>query len=127
MIMNTFSYQPSATRRLTIFYICALCSVALLSILGQVIIQVSIQQQTSDALVINIAGRQRMLSQKIPKDALILQTATDPTVRTARTNELQQAVTLWEQSQQGLQNGDGKQGLPPTTSPIVKGLFSAIE
>jgi hypothetical protein len=127
MTVNMLSSQPSATRRLTIFYICALCSVALLSILGQVIIQVSIQQQTSDALVINIAGRQRMLSQKIPKDALILQTATDPTMRTTRTKELQQAVTLWQASQQGLQNGDVKQGLPPTTSPIVKGLFSAIE
>jgi len=68
-----------------------------------------------------------MLSQKIPKDALILQTATDPTVRTTRTKELQQAIALWEQSQQGLQNGDVKQGLPPTTSPVVKQLFSVIE
>ena len=64
--MTIFPSQSSATRRLTIFYICALCSVALLSILGQVIIQMSIQQQNSDALVINIAGRQRMLSQEIP-------------------------------------------------------------
>jgi len=124
---DIFPSQSSATRRLTIFYICALCSVALLSILGQIIIQVSIQQQTSDALVVNIAGRQRMLSQKIPKDALILQTATDPAVRTARTQELQQAIALWEQSQQGLQNGDVKQGLPATTSPAVKQLFSVIE
>jgi nitrate/nitrite-specific signal transduction histidine kinase len=127
MMMNIFPSQSSATRRLTIFYICALCSVALLSILGQIIIQVSIQQQTSDALVVNIAGRQRMLSQKISKDALILQTTTDPTVRTARTQELQQAVTLWEQSQQGLQNGDAQLGLPSAISPTVKGLFSAIE
>jgi Type IV pili methyl-accepting chemotaxis transducer N-term len=127
MMMNILPSQSSATRRLTIFYICALCSVALLSILGQVIIQISIQQQTSDALVVNIAGRQRMLSQKIPKDALILQTATDPTVRMARTQELQQAIALWEQSQQSLQNGDVKQGLPATTSPAVKQLFTAIE
>jgi hypothetical protein len=127
MIVNTLSSQSSATRRLSIFYICALCSVALLSILGQVIIQVSIQQQTSDALVINIAGRQRMLSQKIPKDTLILQTATDPTVRNARTKELQQAVALWQVSQVGLQNGDPKQGLPSTTSAAVKHLFSVIE
>src|SRR5882762_292784 len=127
MTMNMFSSQSSATRRLTIFYICALCSVALLSILGQVIIQVAIQQQTSDAFVINIAGRQRMLSQKISKDALILETATDPTVRTVRTQELQQAVTLWQQSQQGLQNGNTALGLPSTTSIDVKRLFSAIE
>src|SRR5260370_40662627 len=127
MIMDIFTSQPLPTRRLTIFYICALCSVALLAILGQVIIQVSIQQQTSDAFVINIAGRQRMLSQKIPKDALILETATDPTVRTVRTQELQQAVALWEQSQQGLQTGDVKLGLPATTSLAVKQLFSAVE
>ena len=125
--MDIFTSQPLPTRRLTIFYICALCSVALLAILGQAIIQVSIQQQTSDAFVINIAGRQRMLSQKIPKDALILETATDPTVRTVRTQELQQAVTLWQQSQQGLQNGDVKLGLPATTSPTVKQLFSAVD
>ncbi len=125
--MDIFTSQPSATRRLTIFYICALCSVALLAILGQAIIQVAIQQQTSDAFVINIAGRQRMLSQKISKDALILQTATDPTMRTVRTQELQQAVTLWQQSQQGLQTGDPKLGLPATTSLAVKQLFSAIE
>ncbi len=86
--MDIFTSQPSPTRRLTIFYICALCSVALLAILGQVIIQVAIQQQTSDAFVINVAGRQRMLSQKISKDALILETATDPTVHTVRTQEL---------------------------------------
>jgi len=127
MIMDIFTSQPLPTRRLTIFYICALCSVALLAILGQVIIQVSIQQQTSDAFVINIAGRQRMLSQKISKDALILETATDPTVRTVRTQELQQAVTLWQQSQQGLQNGNTALGLPSTTSIDVKRLFSAIE
>jgi nitrate/nitrite-specific signal transduction histidine kinase len=127
MIMNMFTSQSSPTRRLTIFYICALCSVALLAILGQVIIQMSIQQQTSDAFVINIAGRQRMLSQKISKDALILETVTDPTMRTVRTQELQQAVALWEQSQQGLQNGDVKQGLPSTTSHAVKQLFNAIE
>src|SRR5690242_16634385 len=89
MIMNMFTSQSSPTRRLTIFYICALCSVALLAILGQVIIQMSIQQQTNDAFIINIAGRQRMLSQKISKDALILETVTDPTMRTVRIQELQ--------------------------------------
>jgi len=126
-MMNIFPSQPSATRRLTIFYICALCSVAVLSILGQVIIQVSIQQQTSDALVINIAGRQRMLSQQISKDALILETATDPTVRAVHTQALQQAVALWQESQEGLQNGNVQLNLPATTSPAVKQLFSVIE
>jgi nitrate/nitrite-specific signal transduction histidine kinase len=125
--MDTLISQLSPTRRLTTLYICVLCSVALLAVLGQAIIQMSIQQQTSDAFVINIAGRQRMLSQKISKDALILETITDPNVRTVRTQELQQAVALWEQSQRGLQNGDVKLGLPSTASPAVKQLFNAVE
>jgi len=125
--MDTLTSQSSPTRRLTILYVCALCSVAVLAILSQVIIQVTIQQQSSDAFVINIAGRQRMLSQKISKDVLILENATDPTMRMVRTEELQQAVTLWQQSQQGLQNGNVQLGLPSTTSVDVKRLFSAIE
>ena len=36
------------------------------------VLQVTLQQQSSDALVINIAGRQRMLSQRLSKAALRL-------------------------------------------------------
>jgi len=125
--MDTLTSQSSPTRRLTILYVCALCSVAVLAILSQVIIQVAIQQQNSDAFVSNIAGRQRMLSQKISKDVLILENATDPTVRMVRTEELRQAVTLWQQYQPGLQNGSAELDLPPNVSPDVKRLFSVIE
>jgi hypothetical protein len=41
--------QQSPTRRLTVLYICALSSVALLAIIGQIIVQFAIQQQSSDA------------------------------------------------------------------------------
>ena len=118
--------QQSPTRRLTVLYICALSSVALLAIIGQIIVQFAIQQQSSDALVINIAGRQRMLSQKITKAALIIEFTTDPSVRTTRVTELQQAVTLWKQSQEGLQHGDATLGLPGNNSAEVSQLFSVI-
>src|SRR5258707_6828146 len=125
--MDKVPNKKSPTRRLTILYICALSSVALLAILGQIVIQTAIQQQGSDALVINIAGRQRMLSQKISKAALIIEYTTDSAVRKAHTEELRQAVALWESSQQGLQQGNAQQGLPGNNSDAVKNLFSVIE
>jgi len=125
--MDKIPNKKSPTRRLTILYICALGTVALLAILGQIVIQFSIQQQESDALVINIAGRQRMLSQKISKAALIIEYTTDSAVRKAHTGELRQAVALWESSQQGLQQGNAQQGLPGNNSDAVKNLFSVIE
>lgn len=123
---KAFNKQP-ATRRLTILYICALSSVALLAILGQVIVQISLAQQTNDAEVINIAGRQRMLSQRLAKDALILAVVTDPTQRSARKEEMQQVVALWERSHRGLQQGDAKLGLPGNPSPEIQRLFTVIE
>jgi hypothetical protein len=125
--MDKVPNKKSPTRRLTILYICALGTVALLAILGQIVIQFSIQQQESDALVINIAGRQRMLSQKISKAALIIEYTTDSTMRKAHTEELRQAVALWQSSQQGLQQGNAQQGLPGNNSDAVKNLFSVIE
>lgn len=125
--MDKVPNKQSPTRRLTILYICALSTVALLAILGQIVIQTAIQQQGSDALVINIAGRQRMLSQKISKAALIIEYTTDSAVRKAHTEELRQAVALWESSQQGLQQGNAQQGLPGNNSDAVKNLFSVIE
>ncbi len=125
--MDNVPNKKSPTRRLTILYICALSTVALLAILGQIVIQVAIQQQGSDALVINIAGRQRMLSQKISKAALVIEYTTDSAVRKVRTGELRQAVALWESSQQGLQHGDAQLGLPGNNSDEIKNLFSVIE
>ena len=125
--MDKASRQHSPIRRLTILYICALSSIALLAILGQIGIQFAIQQQGSDALVINVAGRQRMLSQKISKAALIIEFTTDPAMRKAHVEELQQAVALWQSSQEDLQQGNAQLGLPGNNSDAVKQLFSVIE
>ena len=49
--------------RLTRLYIMALLAVAILSLLGQLLIQVFLNSLLDDSHVVNIAGRQRMLSQ----------------------------------------------------------------
>lgn len=117
----------SPTRRLTLLYITALSTVALLTLLGQVVIQSALLRQSSDALVINIAGRQRMLSQRLSKAALALEVFPDDRSRQQNAGELRNVVALWQRSQEGLQHGDAALGLPGNNSPAVQHLFAAIE
>jgi PAS domain S-box-containing protein len=115
------------SRRLTVRYVVALSVVGLLSILGQFLVQVALMRQSSDSHVINIAGRQRMLSQKVSKAALAIQVTTDPAVRRERLKELRDALTLWERSHLGLLHGDAEMSLPGTNSAEVKRMFTEFE
>ena len=125
--MNRVGRASSPTRNLTRLYITALCTVALLALIGQAMIQSTLQQQSSDALVINIAGRQRMLSQRLSKAALALNVFTDSTSRQQNVTELRDVITLWQRSQEGLQHGDSALGLPGNNSEPVKHLFALID
>lgn len=122
----TVGLSRIAASHLTVRNIVALSVVALLSLLGQVLVQWELRQQSSDARVINLAGRQRMLSQKLSKAALASEVATVPSVRKGHVEELRSVLTLWERSQTGLQRGDVELGLPGTNSPAVEQLFARI-
>ncbi len=76
------------TSRLTWLYISALTAVAALSITGQLLVQRSLHQQRGDSTIVNIAGRQRMLSQKLTKAALAWSHATAPVERENRAEEI---------------------------------------
>lgn len=115
------------TRRLTILYISALSAIALLSILAQFIIQSSLDRQSNDSRIINVAGRQRMLSQKLSKTALALQNNRDRDEYQKRLKELEEVIELWETSHTGLQQGDRELGLPGENSEKIREMFAAIE
>ncbi|MBP0019275.1 MAG: response regulator [Cyanobacteria bacterium SBLK] len=115
------------TRRLTILYISALSAIALLSILAQFIIQRSLDRQSNDSRIINIAGRQRMLSQKLSKTALALQNTRDLDEYQKRLKELEEVIELWETSHTGLQQGDRELELPGDNSQTIREMFAAIE
>jgi signal transduction histidine kinase/ActR/RegA family two-component response regulator len=108
-------------------YIAALSAIALLSISGYALSARSLAQQSSDGRTINIAGRQRMLSQRLTKAALAIQSAQDEKDRQQRWQELQEVTTLWEQSHRGLQRGDAQLGLPGTNSAVVTRMFAQID
>src|SRR5687768_1047481 len=106
------------TSRLTWLYISALTAVAALSITGQLLVQRSLQQQRGDSTIVNIAGRQRMLSQKLTKAALAWSYATTPVERENRAEEIRGTLALWQRSHRGLQQGDADLSLVASRSPI---------
>jgi signal transduction histidine kinase len=112
-IYNKLTYQgknPLDTQifqRLTRLYVIALLAVALLSLIGQILIQVFLNSLLDDSHVVNIAGRQRMLSQRLSKTAILL---CRPQVFQADaehySNDIKDIISLWEASHEGLKNKD---------------------
>ncbi len=117
----------SPTRRLTALYIAALGVVALLSISSQLVVQHALNQQSSDSRTINLAGRQRMLSQRLTKAALAIHSTPSADDLRDRLEELQTVTELWERSHIGLQQGDLELGLPGNNSTEVTAMFAQIE
>jgi signal transduction histidine kinase/CheY-like chemotaxis protein/HPt (histidine-containing phosphotransfer) domain-containing protein len=124
---SPFAFPQSGAGRLTWLYIAALSSVALLSLAGQAIVQFYFDRQMSDSNVINIAGRQRMLSQRIAKAALALRDAANPSQQAERDRELRETLALWQRCHRGLQRGDAELGLPGANSPEVQRMFAELE
>jgi diguanylate cyclase (GGDEF)-like protein len=113
--------------RLQIRYLVALSLIALLTIGAQWLLQSLLAGQEPDSRVVNIAGRQRMLSQKITKAGLYLHMAESPAQQRDAREQLQQALNLWRRSHLGLQAGDEALALPGNNSPAVRDLFADIE
>lgn len=118
--------EPMTAGRLTILYIVALSTVALLSIAGQSVVQLAIASQTSDARLINVAGRQRMLSQRVSKAALELDRETDAMKIEALRTELEFTLDEWKRAQDGLLNGNEELGLEGTKSSVALREFETL-
>ena len=108
-------------------YIAALSVIALLTIFSQVVVQFLISDQEYDSRIINIAGRQRMLSQKITKTSFYVARAETKELSKTYRQKLDEMLALWERSHRGLQHGDSELGLPGRNSNEVLALFARIE
>lgn len=113
-------------RSLTWRYVIALTLVALLTTSAWVSLHLVISQQESMAAVVNVSGRQRMLSQRTALFSLGLANA-EMKERPGLRQSLRQAVDLMERSHRGLIHGDAAMGLPGEMSPTVRAMYFSGE
>ncbi|MFN3490213.1 MAG: type IV pili methyl-accepting chemotaxis transducer N-terminal domain-containing protein, partial [Emticicia sp.] len=122
--------DKQVSQRLTHLYMVALIVVALLSLFGQMLIQRSLNESSDDAHVVNLAGRQRMLSQRLCKIAILLTNKTQYAEEAAfYENDFSETLNLWVKCHNDLRNG--KLGLEKNyfvkNSAAIQKLFDEIE
>lgn len=112
--------------RLSRLYIIALSAIALSVIMSQILVRKHLNDQQSDSSVINVAGRQRMLSQKLTKEIVLLSTEDSIKERLVLIEKVKQTLKLWGLSHKALQNGNDSLGLPGNNSAIIKEKFEVL-
>lgn len=95
-------------------------TIVILTVTAQLVVQYTLAQQKNDARIINLAGRQRMLSQKIAK--MVYQCR----YGNCDYEQIQADGREWNIVHLGLQQGNAERGLPELEDEKIKGLFSEI-
>ncbi|WP_264554131.1 ATP-binding protein [Flavobacterium sp. N2038] len=106
-------------------YFFALLTIAITIIISQILVQYNLNQQLSDSKIINFSGKQRMLSQKIVKEVLILHYVSD-TASAEQISHLQAVLSLWKKNQNALENGSDSLAFPKEKSETLNKLYLEI-
>ncbi len=104
-------------------YLTALALVGLLSLGAYISLSSVIQTQANYGAIINVSGRQRMLSQRTALYAQRLVYAQNPGERDAIAQTLARDIALMERSHLGLIRGDEALALPGDPSPDLAALY----
>ena len=120
LTLNRFS-------KLGAWYILALSIIAIVSIVGQILIQNHLQDQLNDSRVVNLAGSQRYKSQRIVKTALLLYADIDRGSDKEKANALTEQLAQWKAAHYGLQRGSDNLHLPGSNSETVINMFRDME
>ena len=126
MTTNVGSLDNRTFNKLRRLYIIALSAIALSVFVSQIFVRNYLDDQQSDSTVINVAGRQRMLSQRITKEVLLISTESDITTKLSLKNKLKETINLWETSHNGLQKGNNSLNLPGENSEAILVMYKSI-
>lgn len=122
--LGVSNYVHSNLRRA---YIIAISTLLLLSVLGQGIMQYALSSEQKDALLVNRAGRQRMLSQKITKELLLVtSTSVSQVEKDKYLTRLKGDLSDWSSIHEALSTGDKSIGADELDSTAIKELLTAI-
>ncbi|WP_298778990.1 ATP-binding protein [uncultured Polaribacter sp.] len=126
MAKNGNSLDQRTFDKLSRLYIIALSTIAFSVIISQIFIRNHLSNQQSDSTVINIAGRQRMLSQKLTKEIVSISVYSDKKNRISLKNKIKETLYLWQLSHNALQKGNDSLGLPKKNSSVVASKFKEL-
>jgi hypothetical protein len=109
-------------------YRLALLAVAVLLVGEQIVIPSLLVRQSLLSPTVNLAMRQRMLSQKVTKEALAIATGVDadPDRQAWRRSELEGTLKQWTAAHQMLLNGSLRLGFDPLQAPEVVAELAAL-
>lgn len=127
--MHERIYKDSARLRQywlrgTLTYVLALIIIALLALLSHYLVQSIVDEQEATARVVNLAGRQRMLSQRITLYAGELREASSSELREPLTAEYFDAMSTMSTMHYALMNGSNVLNIPMPTSEKIQQIFS---
>ena len=108
---------------LTAAYVLALGLVAGLSIATHWTLTKVISAQEATAAVVNVSGRQRMLSQRIALLSEELTVTTEAVARMVAVAELEAAIVFMERSHIALTEGNRQRGIPSRMSPTIRAIY----
>jgi hypothetical protein len=120
------SLDQKTFNKLSRLYIIALSTIALSVIVSQVLVRYHLNKQQTDSTVINVAGRQRMLSQKLTKEIISIAVYADEKNRILLKENIKHTLYVWELSHNSLQKGNDSLGLPKQNSLAIKSHFTEI-
>lgn len=98
-----------------------------LIVLHQLLIQPALSLLTSDAPAINLAGRQRMLSQKLAKAALAMVDSEEPLIRESRRKELAATLQTWKTAHDSLRNEELSSHTDRAAETAIQRGFHEVE
>jgi two-component system sensor kinase FixL len=108
-------------------YLLAVVVVVLLLLLNQILVQPPLLRLEIDAPVINVAGRQRMLSQQLAKAALSLERVSDDAGRARHRAELAEVLGRWSAAHEELRDGRSEGASTTRNSGPIRAEFEELD
>lgn len=121
------SLDQETFSRLRRLYLIALGAIALTVLISQALIQGFLSSQKDDSKLINIAGRQRMLSQKLGKEILLLTLESEGDYATQLIDSIAMTQQAWKEAHQVLRFGDESLGIDAEKSADLERQFEEIQ
>ncbi len=115
--------KTDEARRFTNRYMFVVVGLSLFILLGNYVTSQSIHTLNGDAAEVNIAGQQRMLSQRIGLELYELRETNSGEIAEKNREELERSIDLMEQSHLALINGSVDMRLPGIRSDKTRALY----